>query len=318
MSYPLEAGGVVPLPLIPMQEKSPKPVSGKGELTLKDFKDEQLKENIKFLEYIGSGASDIQVLQALYEVQPEQLAAIRNLASCLMKANKNFVTEYVRNDVEQNQGRRAYKYVRNGKRMVRVLIRHPAPPKADAKMKPASLKRVATLKKFLHNLLIQKATRPQLRARSRFIKAIVHAGLELYQQYKSTTDNTTPGKPGQNGSRKEKSKEKNRKRKAEGLRDDGDDTPSRSSKQRRKEAEGWSSAIPDNEVEQDAWFHNTYSSESSKTKKARSQSSAKNFANAKRSKKAQRDSNEESEVSEADSRESSESEGESSDGYSSE
>lgn len=316
MSYPLEMEeGLEPLSFnaIKKDEKKENMTVGR-----KDFKypDPHLEENMKFLEYIGSGASDVQVLQALYEVLPEQLRAIRILVSHVMKANKNFASDYVRNDVEQNQGRRAYKYVRRGKRMVRVLIRHPAPPKTNTKMKPASLKRVATLKKFLHDLLNQKANRPQLRAKSRFVKEVVRAGLELYHQKKSTTNNTTQSKPDQNGSsstnRKEKSKEKNRKRKAEGLRDGNDDDSP-------KEAQGWSSAIPDKDVEQDAWFHNTYSSESAKNKKARSQSSAKNFANAKRSKKAQRESSEESEASsEADSEESSESDARSSDGYSSE
>ena len=299
----------LPLELQPLGIEKPKEKK-KNEQAAKviKFNDTLIKQNFVFLNYIAYAASDCQVLDALFEVEPEQLAAVRNLASNLIKANKNFVTEFVQNDTEQNRGKRPYKFARQGKNIKKVTIRHPVSPTISTKMTPSMLRRVEILKEFLQKLFIEKARRAAIQSKARFLKAVIKGGLELYESQKKsealenekgrTSSNSTPksedGKQrnekegGDGRKKKEKSKEKNRKRPIEGLRRDDRKTT--------KEEQEWDSDSAEGEEENDdGWFHNriTLSTRQPERKKTRHAESSTNLAAIKRVKKAKREESEE-------------------------
>lgn len=305
----------LPLELQPLGIEKPEEKKKKNEKlparTIK-FNDTLIEKNSWFLNYVAYGASDCQLLDALFEVEPEQLAAVRNLASNVVKTNKNFVTEYVQKDTEQNRGKRPYKFARQGKAIKKVTIRHPASPTIPTKMTPSMLRRVEILKTFLQKLFSEKARRAAIQSKARFVKALIKGGLDLYKTQKKSEEalenekgrasshstsksedvkqrNETGGKEGGErrggGKKKEKSKEKNRKRAIEGLRDD-----------RKSTKEEFGSDSADEEEEEDeGWYHNSIIPA---RKKARHAESPTNLAAIKRVKKAKREESENEEDSE--------------------
>ena len=153
------------------------------------FDKKLVQDNIRFLEYIAWGASDNQAADVLFEVEPEQLAAVRDLAKNLKKANKEFVSDFVKNDIEQNYGKRPYKNIvtrgKNGAvRKKKVLIKHPIAPltsERPKKMSSSTLKRISTLEKFMQDLLSEAVKHPSLKSKARFVRAIIKAGLDLFK-----------------------------------------------------------------------------------------------------------------------------------------
>ena len=244
------------------EEKS-KPKSKKREIK---FYHSILKQHMSFLGFIAFGASDSQLLDMLYEIEPEQLAAVRHIVGNAAKANKDLIQDFVEAD--------------NLRAMNRIT-----PPK-NVKMKAPSVKRVDNLKKFLQNLLSEKATRAQLRSKARFIRYGVMVGLDVYVDITPSPSiglpfplkpdrprtSTTGPKKNDVGKRdgsdaKKKPAEKKRKRKAEGVPDDRKRIKSRRTdggEKRTGETTGndeWRSKIDETlpgRKEQEEWFHNTF------------------------------------------------------------
>ena len=234
------------------------------------FNNHILKKHMSFLSFLAFGASDSQLLDMLFEIEPDQLAAIRHVIGNAVKTQKTLVQDFVHADKVD---------------AISQMTRIPPVKKERLMMKGPSAKRIDILKKFLQNLLSEKATRAQLRSKARFIRFAVKTGLDMYDadtsrssssglpfplkpDQRTTTKSSKANDSGKRDGRTAKNKqtEKNRKRKAEGVRDDGKTVKARRTGGGEKgsgETTGdkrgaeTSVRVPGRK-EQEEWFHNTF------------------------------------------------------------
>ena len=274
------------------------------------FDKKLIQENLNFLEYIAYGASENQLAEVIYEIEPEQLAAVRNLAKNLMEANKEFIKQFVINDMRETYGKRPFKMAmvptKNGTMKKKVQIKHPVTPNEPMKLTSSTKNRIGTLERFMQTLLSETAKRPALRAKARLLKAVIKGGLELFKKFITPPITRERGEKIDDGNKakrepnrkKGEPKEKEGKRSAKRLRDDDEKT--------QGEKEGWlsdSDTIPDPDAfkkhsratrRDGEWFHNNFSQQADlpPKKKARKEQGEKPRATFKGAQKASREAEE--------------------------
>ncbi len=119
------------------------------------MKKRSIKNQLSFLRFVANNCSDHQLEDILFEIQPEQLEAVRQLFKAVTKKNpEKFLPRYISSKFPNNQ-------------------------KASKSKKAAADRLEKRLKKFTEKLLEEKASRPNLRQEKHFIRDIVVQGLQL-------------------------------------------------------------------------------------------------------------------------------------------
>jgi len=129
-----------------------------------EFNEKLLKKHLGFLNFVVFEASEYQLASIIYEIEPEQLEAIRNLVKNLIKQNNKLALEY---------------YLKKDSPFSDVRVK--GVNSTRKKISHADLKKVEALKNFIQKLITEKASRPMLRNRASFLKFLMVKGLNLYR-----------------------------------------------------------------------------------------------------------------------------------------
>lgn len=126
--------------------------------------------NSNLIQFLCKEANQAQVEAVLFEIDPHQLSALRELISNTVKRDKYTIDKYIDDRFSEN---------RSGKKKKSI---------ASAK------KAIQKSKHFVDKLLNEKATRLMLRKNARLIKSVLNKGYKHYENRSGVTSVSTSNK----------------------------------------------------------------------------------------------------------------------------
>ena len=127
----------------------------------------KITSNINLIRFICNEANIAQVEEVLYEIDPHQLSAFRELIANATQHNNKLVKSFVTTEADGVQKKKFPSSI-SGKNRAR--------------------KAVQRAEFFVRKLLTEKATRPMLKKSSALIRALLREGLKKYEQRTGLTE----------------------------------------------------------------------------------------------------------------------------------
>jgi len=124
----------------------------------------RIAKNIHLIKFLCYEANPAQIEEILYEIDPHQLTALRELIGNAVKKEKTFAENFL----EEEKSRRG----------VRLSDK-------------IASRNIERSKEFVTRLLSEKATRPNLKKNARLVRAVTEKGLKLYERRMGITSSSS-------------------------------------------------------------------------------------------------------------------------------
>ena len=123
------------------RQNNPSEKSKKKKKMAVDFKENLMEKHMGFLRFVAFEASRMQLPEVLYEIEPNQLVAVRHIVNIVKNLNKNFISDFVRAEQAAVPPPRRFKS-RYGGKHGRATLKQPITPEEAEGMRPLKGKRV--------------------------------------------------------------------------------------------------------------------------------------------------------------------------------